>query len=137
MEETNKLKSQYHRQEEVVEIDKKDWMPFFDDFSRLHEGCPIRITVKDGTDTRVEVEKGKFQGISIDRVTRETRVYIEVGGEPDNDLTHTMQAPARILVKRDKSCAEEILEVLDEDGSTTLVEFRPASRSEKQDESAA
>jgi len=135
MEETNKLKSQDSTQEEM-EIDKKDWMPFLDDFSRLHDGCPLRIIVKDETGTRVEVE-GKFQGISIDRVTRKARVYVEVGGQPDNDLTHTVQTPARIRVKRDESRAEEVLEVVDADGSVTLVELRPVSRSEKQDESAA
>jgi hypothetical protein len=136
MKETNKPKSQDSTQEEV-EIDKKDWMPFLDDFSRLHEGCPVRIIVKDETGTRVEVKKGKFQGISIDRVTRKAHAYIEVGGEPDNDVTHTVQTPARIRVKRDESRPEEVLEVVDADGSVTLVELRPASRSEKQDESAA
>jgi|SRR5579859_4417368 len=134
MEETNKLKPQDSKQE-AVEIDKKDWMPFLDDFSRLHDGCPVRIIVKDETGIRVEVEKGKFQGISIDHVTRKARVYVEVGGQPDNDLTHTVQMPARIRVKRDESRAEEVLEVVDTDGSVTLVEFRPVGQ--KQDEIAA
>ncbi len=133
MEKTNKPKSQGSKQEEV-EIDKKDWMPFLDDFSRMHDGCPVRIIVKDETGTRVEVEQGKFQGISIDRVTRKARVYVEVGGQPDNDLTHTVQTPARIRVKRDESRAEEVLEVVDTDGSVTLVELRPVSQ--KQDEIA-
>ncbi len=133
MEKTNKPKSQGSKQEEV-EIDKKDWMPFLDDFSRMHDGCPVRIIVKDETGTRVEVEQGKFQGISIDRVTRKARVYVEVGGQPDNDLTHTVQTPARIRVKRDESRAEEVLEVVDTDGSVRLVELRPVSQ--KQDEIA-
>ena len=136
MEETNKLKSRNSGQEEV-EIDKKDWMSFLDDFSRLRVGYPVRIIVKDEAGARVEVEKAKFQGISIDRVTSKARVYVETGGEPDNDVTHTVQRPTRILVKRDESRAEEIIEVVDEDGATTLVELRPVNRSEKQDESAA
>jgi hypothetical protein len=107
------------------EIPRHEWIRFFDEFSREHEGWITTVEVL-GSDLGDQEEATGLPlvGISADLKDRENIIEVMVGNRPDAHITHTITSPKRVLIKPPEEEAHEAIEIESEDGTITLVRFR-------------
>jgi Family of unknown function (DUF5335) len=106
------------------DIPREQWIKFFDDFSRRHEGWIVTLEVL-GSDIGDQEEANNLPlvGISADVKARENRIEIIVGGRPDADVTRFIERPKHIWVKEATLPGDEAIEVESEDGIKTILKF--------------
>src|SRR5438105_3444747 len=107
------------------EIPRQEWPTFFDCFSNEHQDWPTTIEVV-GVDVgaQFEAESEPLVGISVDlKGSARGAIEVMVGDRPEENLTHTIPAPARVWVRDGGDTAEEALEIEAGDGSKTLLRF--------------
>src|SRR5262245_21357952 len=107
------------------EIPRTQWIRFFDDFSKQHEGWIVTMEVL-GADIGDEEEADALPlvGISADWKAGERRIEIMLGDNPEAHLTRIINTPKRVWLKQPEEPAHEAVEVESEDGTTMLVSFR-------------
>lgn len=117
------------------DIPREQWIRFFDDFSKSHEGwiVPLEVVGSDIGDQE-EASGLPLVGISADVKARENRLDIIVGGRPDADVTRFIEKPKHVWVKEPRAPGDEAIEVESEDGTSTLLNFHhiPPERTERQ-----
>jgi hypothetical protein len=106
------------------DIPREQWVRFFDDFSKNHEGWVVTLEVL-GSDLGDQEEATGLPlvGISADLKDRENRVEIIVGGKPDVDVTRFINTPKSVWVKEPTMPGDEAIEIESEDGTKTLLNF--------------
>ena len=106
------------------DIPREQWVRFFDDFSKNHEGWIVTLEVL-GADIGDQEEANNLPlvGISADVKARENRVEIIVGGRPDVDVTRSIERPKHIWVKEPRLPGDEAIEIESEDGIKTILNF--------------
>lgn len=106
------------------DIPREQWIRFFDDFSKNHEGWIVTLEVL-GADIGDQEEANNLPlvGISADVKARENRVEIIVGGRPDVDLTRSIERPKHVWVKEPRLPGDEAMEIESEDGIKTILNF--------------
>ncbi|HEY9434717.1 MAG TPA: DUF5335 family protein [Blastocatellia bacterium] len=106
------------------DIPREQWIRFFDDFSKNHEGWIVTMEVL-GADIGDQEEANNLPlvGISADVKARENRVEIIVGGRPDVDLTRFIERPKHVWVKEPRLPGDEAMEIESEDGIKTILNF--------------
>src|SRR5262245_4286858 len=106
------------------EIPREQWIKYFDNFSKNHDGWIVTVEVL-GSDLGDQEEASGLPlvGISADVKARENRIEIIVGGRPDADLTRFIDTPKSVWVKESGIPGDEAIEVESEDGIKTLLNF--------------
>jgi len=106
------------------DIPREQWIKFFDEFSKKHEGWIVTLEVI-GSDIgdQDEVNGLPLVGISADVKARENRINFILGGKPDANVTRFIERPKRVWVKDPKIPGDEVIEVESEDGIKTLLNF--------------
>jgi hypothetical protein len=106
------------------DIPREQWVRFFDDFSKNHEGWIVTLEVV-GSDIGDQKEASRLPlvGISADVKSHENRVEIIVGGRPSADVTRFIERPKHVWVKESRIPGDEAIEVESEDGIKTLLNF--------------
>ena len=106
------------------DIPREQWVRFFDDFSKNHEGWIVTLEVL-GADIGDQEEANNLPlvGISADVKARENRVEIIIGGRPDVDVTRFIERPKHIWVKEPRVPGDEAMEIESEDGIKTILNF--------------
>ena len=109
---------------DTKEIPREEWIKFFDDFSKRHEGWIVKLEVM-GQDLGDQEEASGLPlvGISADVKAGENRIEILVGGRPDANFTRIINSPKRVWYKQPKAAADEAIEVESDDGTKTLITF--------------
>jgi hypothetical protein len=117
------------------EIPREQWIKFFDDFSKQHEGWIVTLEVL-GSDIGDQEESAGLPliGISADLKDRENRIEIMTGGRPETHMTRIINTPTRVWLKEPEEVAHEAIDVESEDGTTTLLRFWhvPPEKTERQ-----
>lgn len=114
-------------------IPKSEWLQFFDNFSRQHEGwwATVEVMGEDMGD-QTEVKELPFQGISLDtKGSRGQMISISVGDSPEDQVTHMIDRPAFVRLEETPDRSRGGLEIESDDGEKTLVRFRTAAGSEQ------
>jgi hypothetical protein len=117
------------------EIPREQWVRYFDDFSKNHEGWIATLEVLGPDIGDQEEARGlPLVGISADVKAGENRIEIIVGGRPDSDVTRFIDTPKSVRVKEPETAGDEVIEVESQDGTKTLLTFHriPAERTERQ-----
>ena len=106
------------------EIPREQWIRYFDDFSKKHEGWVVTLEVV-GSDLGAQEEASGLPlvGVSADVKARENRIEIIVGGRPDVDVTRFIDTPKKVWFKESGTLGEEAIEVESEDGTKTILNF--------------
>ena len=118
------------------EIPKGEWAFFFDAFSRQHRGWIATTEVLDeSVGDQIEGCALPFEGIFSNREAGRETISILLGREIDQHVSHTIQAPTRVVLEYDERAvtAGETLGIESEDGSKVLVRFHAAVRPEQLD----
>ena len=107
------------------EIPRTEWLKFFDEFSKQHQGWVVTVEVlSPEMGDQEEADGLALVGISADAKDGENRIEIMVGGEPEANLTRIIDNPKRVWVKQAEEEAHEAVEVEAEDGTKTILKFR-------------
>src|SRR5215813_11447880 len=90
----NVINSRRRGNMQTREIPREQWIRFFDDFSKNHEGWVVTLEVVSSDLGDQEEANGlPLVGISADVKARENRVEIILGGRPDADVTRLINTP--------------------------------------------
>jgi hypothetical protein len=116
------------------EIKREEWPDFFDGFSRRHEGWLVTIELLDKElGDQIEVENKALKGIVAERRRDPQVIDIFVWNKPEEDSSHMIDKPTRVLVEETPEGAEVALEIESEDHATTLLTFKSAALPETVD----
>jgi hypothetical protein len=106
------------------DIPREQWIRFFDEFSKNHEGWVVTLEVVSLDIGDQEEAAGlPLVGISADVKAHEDRIEIIVGGRPDVDVTRFIERPKHVWVKEPGIAGDEAIEIESEDGIKTLLKF--------------
>ena len=117
------------------EIPNYEWVRFFDEFSRRHEGWLSRVEFLPADyGDQIHARDLPLAGISVepDEVA-EDQIIIMLGGNADARITHTISKPGRVWLKQNEKGEDEALEIESFEG-TALLRFRSTEVSELNDE---
>jgi hypothetical protein len=105
------------------EIPREQWIRFFDDFSKQHEGWIVNWEVL-GRDIGDQEKTTRLPlvGISADAKGK-PRIDIIVGGRLDAHVTHVIETPKRVFFKPADQPGHEAIEVELDDGRVTVITF--------------
>jgi hypothetical protein len=107
------------------EIPNYEWVRFFDEFSRRHEGwlTTIEFLQADHGD-QIQARDLPLAGISVepDEVA-EDQIIIMLGDNSDARITHTISKPGRVWLKQNEMGEDDALEIESFEG-TALLRFR-------------
>ena len=117
------------------EIPREQWVRFFNDFSKQHEGWVVTLEVF-GYDIgdQEEATRLPFVGISANLKDGENRIDIIVGDRLDAHVTRGIETPKHVWLKEPDEVAHETIAVETDDGRTTLLRFEhvPLVETERQ-----
>jgi hypothetical protein len=103
------------------EIPTAQWSDYLDRFSRSHGGEPVTIEIfgpEIGAHT--EVRRSTLRGVTAGSHGQPV-IDILVGNEHDGHVDHRVAHPRRVYVGLTEAEMDEILEIEDDDGNTTMV----------------
>ena len=108
------------------DIPRDEWVAFFNTFSRLHDGWLSTIEVLgSGIGAQLETHEQALVGVAADlKGSAEETISIFVGDRSDNNAAHVIRSPARVTLKEAEDGAHEVLQIVSQDGVTTLLRFR-------------
>lgn len=106
------------------EIPTNEWPMFFANCTREHRGQPVTIRVF-GADIGAQEEARMlpFVGISGDWKDGENQIFITLGDQSTDHLTHTIADPAHLRLRQAEGAVEETMEIEAANGDRTLVSF--------------
>src|SRR5215813_1957463 len=109
---------------QTKEIPREQWIKYFDNFSKSHEGWIVTLEIL-GSDLGDQEEASGLPlvGVSADVKARENRIEIIVGGRPDVDVTRFIDTPKSVWVKESSMPGDEAIEIESADGTKTLLNF--------------
>ena len=105
------------------EIPREQWIRFFDDFSKQHEGWIVNWEVL-GLDIGDQEKTTRLPLVGISADTKDRpRIDVIVGGRVDAHVTQIVETPKRVWVKQPERPGHEAIEVESEDGRVTVLSF--------------
>jgi hypothetical protein len=107
------------------EIPREEWIRFFDNFSKQHEGWIVTWEVLGGDiGDQEKTNRLPLVGISADVKGSKPRIDIIVGGRLDAHVTQIIEQPKRVWMKDADQPGHESIEIELDDGRVTVVSFR-------------
>lgn len=108
------------------EIPRTDWVAFFDNYSREHEGWPMTLEVF-GPDIGDQIEERELalEGVTAELAEAGDKVEIMIGAAPDGHITHSITAPNQVSLEQTDEGRDLVLAIKGADGAMTLVRFLP------------
>jgi hypothetical protein len=110
------------------EIQRDEWKPFLDTFSRQHEGWLATLEIL-GPDIGAQQEAGDLPLEGITATSRDSAVAsiaISLGNNAEDHITHTITEPTRVWLEQTSLGANATLEIESADEVKTLLRFRSA-----------
>jgi Family of unknown function (DUF5335) len=117
----------------TVQVPREEWVGFFREFSRRHEGWLATVRVVDPRlGSQVETRDLPLEGIDVD-ARAEGPISFFLGKGVGANVEHPVPRPSQVWVEQTAQGAEAALEILSEDGRKTILEFRTAVLPEEVD----
>ena len=110
------------------EIQRNEWVSFFDSFSRRHRGWLVTVEIMDPEiGDQTEARDLPLEGITAELNERGTdQIEIIVGNQADSHVSNSVVDPKQVWLKSSDVGADEVLEIKRENG-TVLIRFRSAA----------
>lgn len=107
------------------EIPREEWVSFFDNFSRKHEGWGVTLEVF-GPDIGNQVEERELflSGLSAELADAGDKIAIMLGGRRHGHLTHVISAPTEVGLEQSTEDTSGALQIKSADGTTALLHFQ-------------
>lgn len=104
------------------EIPREQWNGFFDSFSRQHEGWLASLELLEGS-TGSQHGALSFEGISLNSNNGES-IVISLAKSPAEHVTHMIDRPKSVRLRRTEDGANASLEIEAEDAVRTSLRFK-------------
>jgi hypothetical protein len=115
------------------QVPRAEWEPFFNDFTRRHEGWLATVRVIDNRiGSQVEARDLPLEGIVVGRKNVNS-LSILLGKRPDANVEHPVERPEQVWVEMTDQGAEAALEIISAGGRRTILEFRTTVAPEEVD----
>lgn len=103
-------------------VSHREWRSFFRDFSRIHNGAMVTISVAPpGTNPHDEIVNQSLRGISEDR----DEIFVHTGNGADRPhLARRVRNVDCVLLQQTDEGADAEVDIDSIDGSRTIVRFR-------------
>jgi hypothetical protein len=109
------------------QVPRAEWFNFFRGFSRRHADSLTTVRVlSPRLGCQVQARDLPFEGIVADQSGRGP-ISIHVGDQPGRHIEHEVEHPIQVWVELTDDNVEEAVDIESEDGTKTLVIFRPES----------
>jgi len=108
------------------EIKQQEWQPFFDDFSRKHEGRKVSIEII-GPEIGAQVEESGLVFVGIAGESERSvnsSIIIMVGVSANDHVTHSIRRPTQVSLEHDGKGEDLALAIQGVDGDTALLRFQ-------------
>jgi hypothetical protein len=104
------------------EIPRTEWIRFFDNFSRKHDGWTVLLEVfGPAVGDQVQEHDMQLSGVTADRNGRNGSIEIMIGAQPDRHVTHIISQPTDVYVRQNAEGVDDTLRIKSADGATTLL----------------
>jgi hypothetical protein len=109
------------------EIQRNEWVSFFDSFSSRHQGWLVTVQIMDPEiGDQTEARDLPLEGITAELNERgPDQIEISIGNQADRHVTNTVVDPRQLWLKSNDEGADEVLEIKGEN-ETVLIRFRSA-----------
>jgi hypothetical protein len=109
------------------EIQRNEWMNFFDSFSNRHRGWLVTVEIMDpDIGDQTEARDLPLVGITAELNERgPDQIEILVGNQADRHVSNSVVDPKQVWLKSSDEGADEVLEIKGEK-ETVLIRFRSA-----------
>jgi len=115
------------------QVPRAEWVPFFDAFTRRHEGWLATVRVIDQKiGSQVEARDLPLEGI-VPGSGKGDSLSILLGKRPDANVEHPVERPEQVWVEITDRGAEAALEIISADNRRTILEFRTQALPEEVD----
>jgi hypothetical protein len=109
------------------EIQRNEWVSFFDSFSSRHRGWLVTVEIMDPEiGDQTEARDLPLEGITAELNERgPDEIEIIVGNQADRHVSNAVVDPKQVWLKSSDEGADEVLEIKGEN-KTVLIRFRSA-----------
>jgi hypothetical protein len=109
------------------EIQRNEWVSFFDSFSSRHRGWLVTVEIMDPEiGDQTEARDLPLEGITAELNERgPDQIEILVGNQADCHVSNAVVGPKQVWLKSSDEGADEVLEIKGEN-ETVLIRFRSA-----------
>lgn len=111
------------------EIPSDQWIPFFDDLSKRHQGDHVTIELM-GRDIgdQNEAQDQELLGIVVDPPTGACKIEVMAGDPRGTNIAHEIAHPIHVRLARGDDGSDAAVEIESEGGPSTLVRFVPGEK---------
>jgi hypothetical protein len=111
------------------EIPGDQWIPFFNELSRRHQGDHVSIELlgRDIGDQH-EAADQELLGITVDPPTGACKIQVMAGELAGANISHEIAHPIHVRLAQSDDGKDEALEIESDGGPSTLVRFMGSGR---------
>ena len=108
------------------EIPSTQWIPFFNDLSKRHQGDHVTIELmgRDIGDQR-EAQDQELLGIVVDPPTGSCKIEVMAGEGGGANISHEIAHPIHVRLAQSDDGRDAAIEIESDTGPCTLVRFMP------------
>ena len=108
------------------QVPRSEWFHFFREFSRRHDGWLVSVRVMHPSlGSQVELHDVPLEGI-VSSSDATGPITIHAGASPVRNLEHHVPGPVQVWVEVSEKGEDQALEIVSDDGTKTILEFRTA-----------
>ncbi len=105
------------------EIEREEWLPFFDAFSGLHRGWKVTLEVRRDGQPDVMATEVPLSEIHVEPAPSGARISV-VLTEDEGEVSHVVLEPVHVWLSDDERGGISTLEIEAANGETTSVRFK-------------
>ena len=121
------------------ELDPREWVAFFEAFSRQYRGRPVTLELAEKgplNSARFIAQQVPLVGITAEPEAGEARaIEIVVGDGPDSHLCHIISSPSHVKVGQISGGEDEVLVIESASDPTVLLAFHQENLPDPEDAS--
>jgi hypothetical protein len=111
-------------EDELLAVEQKEWIEYFDDFNKRNHARLVRLEVSDETGRYQTVKKMPLSGVVFDQSGVEIMLQNR-RVDQDSHYTHIVEKPRNVIKDLSLDGLNERLVIVDEAGFTTKLSFEP------------
>jgi hypothetical protein len=118
----------------TIELPHNEWSRALDEFSAAHEGSPVSLDLlSQALGAQPEILNLPLLGVTAESTSRGTDIMIAAARSADDHITHRIPSATCVRLERTDDGADVALQVEAADGTVAILQFKPATRSERLD----
>lgn len=110
------------------EIPSDQWVPFFNDLSKRHQGEHVSVElIGREIGDQLEAQDQSLLGITVDPPSGAFKIEVMVGEATGVNMAHEIAHPVHVRLAQSDDGMDEAIEIEPDGGPATLLRFMPVS----------